>query len=321
LFPYIQFCATLDTTAVTRLILAIEMQQSPIHFYQSLGYGRVHEALSDNDLGKILSLINRQPDGVMVSIEILSMRFHGLRAENAYAPSNEIKELAQQTFLLADFSKENFNGHKDHAMHIVARVALTTPNNYEATRIILERMIEQQPLFNIGNHLPKTMDVLMKSNPKAVLDSLLDEEGNCQERAVTFFKCNQTPSIPLELISEWCGSNPSKRCPIVAEIISPYRKESEVYQLSKEARLLLDISPNTVEVLEKMDITRRPSVISGSHANFLEARLSIYVELENFGDSKVQQWASLKKASLRSWIGAERKWEEERARNTDERFE
>lgn len=320
-FPYIQFSATLDTTAATRLIQAIEMQQSPIHFFQSLGYGRVHEALSDNDLGKILYCINKQPDGVKVSVEILSMRFHGLKAVNAYAPSNKIKELAQQTLLLADFSKEDFSGHKDHAMHNVARVALTTPNNYEATRIILERMIEQQPLFSIGNQLPKTMDILMKSNPKAVLDSLLDEEGNCQERAVTFFKCSQTPSIPLELISEWCRSNPSKRCPIVAEIISPYRKESEVYQLSKEARLLLDISPNAVEVLEKMDITRRPSVISGSHANFLEARLSIYVELENFGDSNVQQWASSKKASLRSRIDAERQWEEERARNIDERFE
>ncbi|ESE42958.1 hypothetical protein [Shewanella decolorationis] len=257
----------------------------------------------------------------MISIEILSMRFHGLRPENAYAPSNEIKELAQQTLLLADFSKEDFNGHKDHVMHNVVRVALTTPNNYEATRLILERMIEQQPLFSIGNHLPQTIDVLMKSNPKAVLDSLLDEKGNCQERAVTFFKCNQTPSIPLELISEWCGSNLSKRCPIVAEIISPYRKENEVYQLTKEARLLLNISPNALEVLEKMDITRRASTIHGSYANFLEARLSVYVELENFDDSKVQQWASSKKASLQSWIDIERKWEEERARNTDERFE
>ncbi|MCS6211447.1 alpha/beta fold hydrolase [Shewanella baltica] len=225
-FPYIQFSATLDTTAATRLIQAIEMQQSPIHFYQSLGYGRVHEALSDTDLSEILSLINRQPDGVMVSIEILSMRFHSLRAENTSAPSNEIKELAQQTLLLADFSKEDFNGHKDHAMHIVARVALTTPNNYEATRKILERMIEKQPLFSIRYKLPKTLEVVMKSNPKAVLDCLLDEEGNCQERAVTFFKCSQTPSIPLDLISEWCGSNPSKRCPIVAEIISPYRKKT-----------------------------------------------------------------------------------------------
>jgi pimeloyl-ACP methyl ester carboxylesterase len=320
-FPEVQFSTTLDTTAVTRLIQAIEMQQSPIHFYQSLGYGRVHEALSDTDLGEILRRINKQPDGVKVSVEILSMRFHGLRTESAYTPSNEIKELAQQTLILSDFSKEDFNGHKDHALHNVARVALSTPMNFEATRTIFKHMIEKQPLFSSPYNLPKTLEVVMNSNTKAILDCLLDEEGNCQERAVTLLKCSQTPSIPLDLISEWCGGNPSKRCPIVAEIISPYSKENEVYQLSKEARMLLDISPYPIDVLDKMDITHRPSVISGSNANFLEARLAIYAELESFGDSQVQQWACSKKASLQSRIDAERKWEEERDRETDERFE
>ncbi|WP_217520172.1 esterase/lipase family protein [Vibrio metschnikovii] len=320
-FPEIQFSATLDATAVTRLIQAIEMQQSPIHFYQSLGYGKVHEALSDTDLCKILRQINRQPDGIKVSIEILSMRFHGLRAKSPYTPSNEIKELAQKTLLLADFSKEDFNGHGDHAMHNVAKVALTPPNNYKATRTILERMIEKQPLFSIRYKLQKTLEVVMKSNPKAVLDCLLDEEGNCQERAVTFFKCSQTPSIPLELISEWCGSDPSKRCPIIAEIISPYTQDNEVYRLSKETRYVLEISPNPLDVLKNLNIFRASSARSGSWANILGAYLSIYSDLEEYDDPQVQQWAYLEKASLQARIEAERKREKERDRETDERFE
>lgn len=320
-FPNIQFNATLDTNAVTRLIQAIEMQESPIHFYQSLGYGRVHEALSDTDLSEIVLRINREPDGVKVSVEILSMRFHGLRTESAYTPSNEIKELALQTLILSDFSTEGFNGHKDYALHNIARVALSIPINYEATRTILEHMIENKPIFSFRYKLPRTLEVVVNSNHKAVLDSLLDEEGNCQERAVAFFKCSKTPLIPLDLISEWCEVNPTKRCPIVAQIIPLYNKENEVYQLSKEARMLLDFSSSPIDVLEKMDITHRPSVISGSYANFLETRLAIYAELESFGDSQVQQWACSKKASLQSTIDAERKWEEERDRDTDERFE
>ncbi len=76
-FPLIQTTATLDDNAVLRLIKSVESQQPPIHYFQSLGYGRVHEALSDTDLCNILHAINKQPDGIKVSIEILSMRFHG----------------------------------------------------------------------------------------------------------------------------------------------------------------------------------------------------------------------------------------------------
>ncbi|HFG2036624.1 TPA: esterase/lipase family protein [Vibrio cholerae] len=320
-FPDIQLSATLDTKAVKRLVKAIEMQISPIHFYQLLGYGRIHEALNDAELGEILNLINKQSDGAKVSIEILSMRLYGLKAESKYVPSAELKKLAQQTLLLADFSQDDSNGIRDHAMQAVARFALTTPDSYESSRAILERMIREAPQFSFRYKYPKTLEVIIKSNPKAVLDCLLDDLGNCQERAAALFQYTQTPSIPLELISEWCAVDPSVRCTIVAEIISPYRKENEVYQLSKEAIMLLDISPNALEVLEKMDIIRRPSVISGSYANFLESRLSIYAELENHSDPLVQQWASSKKVSLQSSIHAERKWEEELARNTDERFE
>ncbi|WP_165974263.1 esterase/lipase family protein [Vibrio crassostreae] len=320
-FPEVQFSATLDTTAVTRLIQAIEMQQSPIHFYQSLGYGRVHEALSDNDLVEILRRINKQPDGVKVSIEILSMRFHGLRTESAYTPSNEIKELAHQTLLLADFSKEDFNGHRDHAMHNVARVALTLPNNYEATRTILERMIEKKSHFSIRYRLPKTLKVVMESNHRAVLDCLLDEERNRQESTVIFFKYNRISSLPIELIIEWCGDNPAKRCPILAEIISPYTKDNEVYRLSKEARKILEISPNPLYVLSKINISLTPTTWSGSLANLLESRLSVYADLEEYDDQQVQQWARSEKTSLQARIEAERKWEEERDHRSNERFE
>lgn len=320
-FPEVQFSVTLDTTAVTRLIQAIEMQQSPIHFYQSLGYGRVHETLSDIDLCKILRRINKQPDGVKVSIEILSMRFHGLRTESAYTPSNEIKELAHQTLLLADFSKEDFNGHRDHAIHNVARVALTLPNNYEATRTILERIIEKKSHFSIRYRLPKTLKVVMESNHRAVLDCLLDEEGNRQESTVIFFKYNRISSLPIELIIEWCGNNPAKRCPILAEIISPYSKDNEVYRLSKEARKILEISPNPLDVLSKINTSLTPSSWSGSLANILESRLSVYADLEEYDDQQVQQWARSEKASLQARIEAERKWEEKRDRETDERFE
>lgn len=320
-FPEVQFSATLDTTAVTRLIQAIEMQQSPIHFYQSLGYGRVHEALSDTDLGEILRRINMQPDGVKVSVEILSMRFHRLRTESAYTPSNEIKELAQQTLILSDFSKEDSNGHKDHALHNVARVALSLPENYEATRMILERMIEKKSHFSIRYRLPKTLKVVMESNHRAVLDCLLDEEGNRQESTVIFFKYNRISSLPLELIIEWCGDNPAKRCPILVEIISPYTKDNEVYRLSKEARKILEISPNPIDVLSKINISLTPSTWSGSLANILESRLSVYSDLEEYGDQQVQQWARSEKTSLQARIEERRKWEEERDRETDQRFE
>lgn len=320
-FPIIQFSTTLNTNAVARLIQAIEKQQSPIHFFQSLGYGRVHEALSDTELCDILRRINEQPEGIQVSIEILSMRFHGLRTESTYAPTDEIKELAQQTLILSDFSKEDFNGHKDHALHNVARVALSTPENYEATQMILERMFEKKSHFNIRYRLPKTLKVVMESNPSAVLDSLIDEEGNRQESTVIFFKYNRVSSLPLELMTVWCRDNPAKRCPILAEIISPYAKDNGVYRLSKEARKILDISPSPLDVLSKINISLTPSSWSGSLANILESRLSVYSDLEEYGDPQVQQWARSEKTSLQARIEVERKWEEERDRETDERFE
>ncbi|OCH28947.1 hypothetical protein A6E12_08705 [Aliivibrio fischeri] len=320
-FPHVQFSAVLDTTAVTRIIQAIEMQQSPIHFFQSLGYGRVHAALSDNDLCEILRRVNRQPNGIMVSVEILSMRFYGLRTENAYTPSSEIIELAQQTLIFADFSKEDFNGHRDHVLHNVAKVALSLPENYEVTKMILERMIEKESRFSIRYRLPKTLKAVIESNHRAVLDSLLDEEGNCRESAVMFFKYNRILSLPLELITEWCRDNPVKRCTILTDVILFYTKVNGVYRLSKEVRRLLDISPNPVDVLSRINSSLIPSSWSGSRASILESRLSVYSDLEEYDNSEVQLWACSEKASLQIRIEIERKWEEERDQKTDERFE
>lgn len=75
---------------------------------------------------RILSAINKQPDGINVSMS-LSMRFHRIKHEDVYLPTDEIKVFAQQTLSLVAFLKD-FNGHMDHALHNVVRVALSTSN-------------------------------------------------------------------------------------------------------------------------------------------------------------------------------------------------
>ncbi|ULH01591.1 hypothetical protein MF133_15540 [Aeromonas caviae] len=320
-FPLIQFTTTLDDNAVARLIKAVESQQSPIHFFQSLGYGRVHEVLSDTELCNILRIINRQPDGIKVSIEILSMRFHGLKTESAYEPTDEIKEFAQQTLSLSDLSKEDFNGHMDHALHNVARVALSTSDNYYATKVILKRMIEHKPYFSIGHRHPKTLKIIMESNPKAVLDSLIDEDGNSIEHAIMFFKKSKLSSFPLELLTEWCGTNPAKRCPILASVIRLYTEENGLCRPSKEIITILGICPSPLDVLCETATSIIPSSWSGSLSDILESRLNIYIELEAYPNPQVQQWAQSKKVSLQNQIKVERALEEEQAHSLNERFE
>lgn len=320
-FPLIQFKVTLDEKAVLRLISSVESRCSPIHFFKGLGYGRVHEVLSDTDLCRILSAINKQPDGIGVSIEILSMRFHRLKHEDVYLPTDEIKVFAQQTLSLVAFHEEDFNGHMDHALHNVVRVALSTSNNYDATKSILSRMIECTPYFFIRYRHQKTLEIIIESNPKAILDSLIDENENGIENTVMFFKKNRISSLSLEAITEWCGGNLAKRCKVIASVIRLYTKENGVCRPSKEILKVLDICPNPLDVLSETATSLVPSSWSGSLSEILEVRLNIYAELEEHPNFQVQQWAQSQKKHLYKQIKRERAREEERAHLSDERFE
>ena len=105
-FPLIQFSYSIDSLATERIIRSIKNKTSPILMYKNLAYGKRHEPISDEKLCEILDLIWNQPDGQGVTIDLLFMRFHGLKQNKTYQVTEMLKNKSASFLGSFDYSNK-----------------------------------------------------------------------------------------------------------------------------------------------------------------------------------------------------------------------
>ncbi|MEI6827380.1 MAG: hypothetical protein WCK54_17435 [Desulfuromonadales bacterium] len=330
LFPILQTSVRIDENGVKRLNQSLAIGFSPIDTFRNLANGRSHESINDINLSDLLSMIASKPGGLDTAIDILYMRLHSHK-DTGCAPSEAILSVGQQLLLQLTFNREDKSRDRmDHELSGIVNVCFKSKAALLSAKNLSNKMAKAISEYLIyPNDYRQLLASLALKQPIAFLDGFfLDSEDPDFQLLTGFgddFDREPSPLSQIDdgIILDWCEMNPPVRYPIIAASICAYRHNECVNQLEWEPQALsiVDNSPDVIAVLNIIKRKFRPSSWSGSRADIMEKRLILFAQLKTHQNPLVVEWACDEEVIFEEEISSERKWEQERSRSRDERFE
>ncbi len=146
----------------------------------------------------------------------------------------------------------------------------------------------------------RVFKVLSTKQPLAFLDGFLGDDIEFNHRIERAFyedlgySTNPLSNINDNVILEWCSSNSSKRYPMVAAVMQPYRvnEKSDEQEWTPLADNIICNSPDPVAVLKAFKSSFRPMSWSGSRADIMSKFLPLITSLKNHDILLVAEWAT-----------------------------
>ncbi len=331
IFPIVQFSAPLDKHAIIRLKHSLQLDTSPTRMYGVMASGRIHEALSDDDLIEILNLIWQKPEGQSVVIHILSMRFHGLKSEGNYAPNANLLARCRQYLVGLDYNREERGRrHSDIDDYSLTKIAKVCFSKYQyeedASQLfeIFARGITNYSIyaFDYGDYLA----TLIELYPLQALDAFVDG-GSGEEIATSRINSpSRTSSTPFsnllpEEALEWCQKSPDTRFRKLSSLIYPYVEKDGSFELTELALVLLENSESPHEVIQNYQYSALYEEGDGSSASRIESKLTVFQSLSEHRNTQISTRAKESLLELISAADEQRHNENVRSRYSEERFE
>jgi hypothetical protein len=298
--------------------------------YTQIAYGRVHESINDESLCDLLRIIASKQEGLDVAIEILYMRLH--RDNNTKIIfSNSIIAIGQE--LLSQISFQDtlmHQGHQDDALGKIVEECFSGDSAGNNAKIVCNNII--QTLLDcktLALQHTRLLSALSAKQPIIFLDSFLGDDTSLEKKIGRIFDydvdftSNPLLSIQNDIILNWCNANPAKRYPIIAGAIAPYKKskQGDALEWTPISLMLIDNAPDAIAVLNVLKRTFSPTTWSESHANELEKRRPLFMQLKNHQKSNVANWAINEEPLFEAKIKETIEWEAKENRNQFERFE
>lgn len=323
----------IDAAAIDRLERALKSGVVKPYAFRLLAYGGSSEAVDAGDLARLLAALVSQPDGLAPALDILRMRFHA--DETASRPvAPELIRFGRQ--ILADPRVYELNAEEAETDldNIAKTVLINDPDPQVATDILraLSHASQRTWLDNDMELLGLARAVL-RAHPRVVLDEVVGDaapEGRTDAARLFFGGWRlddddameadilENPEMIADEIRAWLPENPQSRAERLAALV-PYmaRRDGGELEWSSLALLLVELAPNPVPVLERLE--RRFSTGSGSghfHLRF-ERRRPLVAHYSGHGGPRIRRWA---REALRRLEDSVRYWEEHDRRDTS-RFE
>jgi len=121
---------------------------------------------------------------------------------------------------------------------------------------------------------------------------------------------------------QWCDEAPEQRYPALAKVIAFHaQKEKEPLEWTPLALTMLDRAPDPAMILHTFVQRFSPRSWSGSRAEIVESRAGLLDRLPPTHAAAFADAIGELKAQLAADVAQTRKWENERDREHDERFE
>jgi hypothetical protein len=328
-FIWVQLSYTIDSEAIVRIIKDLKESISPIWMYKNLACGRRHESIPDDKFCDILDLIWHQDDGQEVVIDLLSMRFHGLKQNQDYIVSDFLKKKSASWLALFDYSKErNHFNSKDYNFTQIANVCFSNNAN-EDHAISVFTNIKKSILDHIIGRidLPDFLSTMIQMHPILALEVFIGEgvEMKPQLRNAIKGRLDKKTSpfsnVDTQNTLEWCDNSREDRYPKLASIITPYETIEKCIKWTPLAIELLENSPDPIRVLEEYSSNLHFSSWSGSRAKKLELRLPLFGVLKLHENNEISSWAVNEEIRWKKFIAKEYEREIEQDIDRDERFE
>ncbi|MBN9008502.1 MAG: hypothetical protein J0H40_24250 [Rhizobiales bacterium] len=328
-FPILQTNVAITPAGAKRLKRSLELAKAELHVFRNLGFGRTSDALSGADLRDIILGIAGREGGFAAAIDILSMRFHAEKhSENNDIPPELI---AVGRDLLAKANLDSKDQSFDYHLQSIAKVCLAGPEGVPAMQAFCAKIRQGLADYTFRMYAHENLlTCLFKLQPRVALDAFFPSSPVADELEldVDDFKgvgdrtSSPLDEVPTSVLLDWCDEAPEQRYPAIAKVVSFFtQKENEPVEWSPIALTILDRAPDPAVILQTFVGRFSPRSWSGSRAEIVEARAGLLDRLPAHHATAFAQTVASLKAELADDVAKTRKWENERDRERDERFE
>lgn len=337
-FVYFLTATPLVPWGIKKLIELAKLGELEAWAFQDIRFGRIHEAISDEDLSSLLSEINKLENGVFTTLSILTMRFF-TDSTSSYIPSDDIRVVGRQAIskslsMHRDEINKQFSYEMD--MELVIEECLSEPVPEDEIRNIVDLLCDGLETYRLYSfELEGLIAHLVKMYPEYVLDRVFINSENSEQLSYCLFKerVNRNTSAlnlaPIERVLNWCNGK-QERIQQVAGSVSAYTpldKELQPLENPKQVSLsqhiisLLDVAEEKSAIVDIITTTTIPGGWSGSLANILEVRSKAFAELLNHSSTEVKGLARTNLSQLKRYIRNYREQEAEEHNRREQRFE
>lgn len=304
--------------------------------FQYLGYGRIHEAIPDSEFANLLTAINALKDGYLSTIELLSMRFHEVKAGN-YFPNADLQAVTRAS--LRGFLAQQRNlDHEviEYKLDEILVIGLGPSAPIREVQGIMEMLCEGIETYRLyGHEMSNLISALAKNHPEMLLDTVFARDNRSPDFVKLLFKERLTHSesllndAPLNRMMAWC-SDDQERIQKAAGAVSAFVAHSSMdpseenptrTELSPHIKALLAVAKDKSTIVEIIVDNIRPSSFSGSLAKIMENRLNAFMELLRYPDAEVQTQAQSKISILEQDIRLQQEREASEQKSREQRFE
>jgi hypothetical protein len=333
-FVWMQASVGVNDLGADRLIAATAVSTVPTWSFKNLSYGRGCNDLPGEKFCTVLRALSEREDGLSIALDVMSMRVFSFRSDKR-ALSQHDKACGSTLLSLLNF--ESRRPAEGHAISEVAKACLDAPGDVDVARRICSRLLESINAYKVSaSDYGELVGSLAALFPRVVLDVLVDRGTNpVGNRREIFRSFREDHACALDNISDeiifgWVDENASRRYPMIAEVIRPWRRmdgssneeeEAASVQWTTTADRLIRDAPDPVIVLNKLFARLHPTSWSGSLADILASRLPLIERLLENSDSRISEWANSAAGTLRAEISRQREFEAKETRAHDETFE
>lgn len=326
-FPYFQMTSKFDKRGIERLHKALDEGNADIHSFRQLAWGRRHEAIGDDDLSALMQKLLTKESGVKVVIDILSMRFHRETGESA-TYSKKLIEVSRNVLLQYDYEeKQTRSDHFDYELEQIAGVSLRDQDGTKPAKELCQLLVRGFREYKIHSFdYPRLLRVLAQIQPFIFLDSFIGTDDYIFRRmTLGDFERADSPvnQIPEKAIIDWCDQDPETRYPLIVSSMQMYSnlKDSEELCWHPVLSTIFEKTQNLQAVFSQLEKEISPMSWSGSRADALAKRLTLFTKLSEHPNSEIRDWAILQHQKLQIAVQKERERELKENQERFERFE
>ncbi len=328
-FPHFQTTSKLDKQGIERLHKSLDEGKVDIDSFKRLAgaWGYRHESLDDDDLATLIQKLILKDGGIRVAVYILSIRFHEEKGEST-SHSRKLIMLSREVLLQFDYEEKHIrNDHPDYWLPQIANVSLRGKESAQASIELCRHLVKGFQEHRIYSfEYPRLLGHLAQIQPYIFLDAFIGRDEYIFRRR-TFGDLERVDSpvnqIPENILIDWCEQDPGTRYPLIVSSMQTYSKlkDSEELLWQPILYIIFEKAPDLQEVLSQLESEIYPSSGSGSLAEAMAKRLSLFAKLFEHPNSEIRDWAAGQHQKLQLAVQVQRERELKKHEERFERFE
>lgn len=338
-FIYLLSAAPIAPWGVKKLLEIARTSDIEAWKFVHLSYGRVHEAISDNDLCTLLEAINDLEGGLLSTLKILGMRFH-IDKESSYEPTDTLRSVGRKTIhKLLSTHRDDLKGQSLHQLHeldLVAAQCLSSSSPVDEIDSIIKELCKALVTSRLSSFdLTNIINTLTKNFPELVLNNVFT--GDDKEALLSHMLFREDISnseSPLNLVSvdrliQWCDGDEDRINTIADAIYSFSSTDGQASSTDNPQQLIL--STHTKALIDAAEDKQRiattlfkdiiPTSYSGTLSKILEIRSKAFSELLEHSSPEIRVFTEKKLVLIQKDIHRSREREAREFSQREQRFE